>query len=298
VLLGLTGAGYLAGRLFSEEMPAAIFLAVTSLTAAIGAIATAVATIEQLHERHGKPGRFDAAPAEFLISSAFLLFALISRKTARRDWIGWGVLLAAAAVVFGAAEVRFAFVAIFATLTLASIAGVGALPRKAIVAILGVLVIGVVAGLAMRPAMSATFLREILAPGDCFNFDSSISMRKVLFSEALHLIPEAGFFGLGLDWFMKRSCIMDGEIHNTVLQAFVEFGWIGGVAFMALLVTAVASAWSAAGKGYFVFRLLGLCFTILMAMMHGRLTADAALMFFIGYGARSDVDPRAVNGSS
>src|SRR5258706_125251 len=74
------------------------------------------------------------------------------------------------------------------------------------------------------------------APATCgtVESDNSIAIRRQLYSEAAGLLPAAGLFGIGLSRFMERSCFPDAEIHNSLLQAFVEVGWIGG-AVLALL---------------------------------------------------------------
>ena len=40
---------------------------------------------------------------------------------------------------------------------------------------------------------------------------------------------------------MKFSCIRLTEVHNSVLQAAVEFGWLGGSLLLALIVVAAGS---------------------------------------------------------
>ena len=63
------------------------------------------------------------------------------------------------------------------------------------------------------------------------NMRNSIAIRKALAKDAIYLIPMAGLLGLGLDNFMKLSCIKANEVHVSILQVAVEFGWLGCIFF-------------------------------------------------------------------
>ena len=81
-------------------------------------------------------------------------------------------------------------------------------------------------------------------PPSCYltvNPRNSIAIRKVLVQDALFLIPRSGWIGTGLDSFMKFSCIKLTEVHNSILQAAVEFGWLGGSLLLAIIVVAAGS---------------------------------------------------------
>jgi O-antigen ligase len=115
------------------------------------------------------------------------------------------------------------------------------------------------------------------------NMDDSIAIRKLLFRDALVLIPDAGWIGTGLDSFMKLSCIKRTEVHNSILQAAVEFGWIGGFLLLLLIVLAGDSILvPAMGDGASRFVLCSLNFVVLMSFAHGRISRDAVLFAFLG----------------
>jgi len=115
------------------------------------------------------------------------------------------------------------------------------------------------------------------------NLQNSIAIRKVLLLDAAFMLPGAGFFGYGLDGFMKVTCMAGHEMHNSVLQAVVEFGWLGGILFGALVVTSLWSILRAAkGDAASRFVLCGLTFAVLLCLVHGRLSREAALFAWIG----------------
>lgn len=115
------------------------------------------------------------------------------------------------------------------------------------------------------------------------NLQNSIAIRKVLLLDAAFMLPGAGFLGYGLDGFMKVTCMAGHEMHNSALQAVVEFGWLGGILFSALVVT---SLWSilrfAKGDAASRFVMCGLTFAVLLCLVHGRLSREAALFAWIG----------------
>ena len=128
---------------------------------------------------------------------------------------------------------------------------------------------------------------QILAPSCTteanVNLQNSIAIRKVLLLDAAFMLPGAGLFGHGLDAFMKVSCMAGHQMHNSVLQAFVEFGWLGGILFSALVVTSLWSIMRTA-KGDAASRFVSCCltFVVLLCLAHGRLSREAALFAWIG----------------
>jgi hypothetical protein len=115
------------------------------------------------------------------------------------------------------------------------------------------------------------------------NLQNSIAIRKVLLLDAAFMLPGAGLLGYGLDAFMKVTCMTGHEMHNSVLQAFVEFGWLGGILFGALVVTSLWSILRAAkADAASRFVLCGLTFVALLCLVHGRLSREAALFAWIG----------------
>jgi hypothetical protein len=115
------------------------------------------------------------------------------------------------------------------------------------------------------------------------NLQNSIAIRKVLLLDAAFMLPGAGLFGHGLDAFMKVSCMAGHQMHNSVLQAFVEFGWLGGILFSALIVTSLWAIMRAAG-GDAASRFVSCCliFVVLLCLAHGRLSREPALLAWIG----------------
>jgi hypothetical protein len=114
------------------------------------------------------------------------------------------------------------------------------------------------------------------------NLDNSISVRKMIARDALALIPSAGWIGLGLDSFEKLSCIKL-EVHNSFLQAAVEFGWLGGLLLILLIGFAGGPILIAArDDGALRFVLCSLAFIVLMSLAHGRISRDAVLFAFLG----------------
>jgi hypothetical protein len=115
------------------------------------------------------------------------------------------------------------------------------------------------------------------------NLQNSIAIRKVLLLDAAFMLPGAGLFGHGLDAFMKVSCMAGHQMHNSVLQAFVEFGWLGGILFSALIVTSLWSIMRVA-KGDAASRFVSCCliFVVLLCLAHGRLSREPALLAWIG----------------
>jgi O-antigen ligase len=115
------------------------------------------------------------------------------------------------------------------------------------------------------------------------NRSNSIAIRRVLLMDALYLIPKAGLFGTGLDSFMNFSCIEAHEVHNSILQAAVEFGWIGGGLFLLLIIFAIYPLVPIARhNGAVRFVLCALVFTVLLSFAHGRFSRDSAVFALLG----------------
>ena len=119
---------------------------------------------------------------------------------------------------------------------------------------------------------TSTALRKprVLVPVD---LDNSIIIRQQLYKDAFALLPEAGLTGLGLDSFPERSCLKGYQVHNSILQVIIEFGWLAGV-FLILIIyhTAGRRMFSLArinGEARFV--LCSLVFTLMLSIAHGRI---------------------------
>jgi hypothetical protein len=108
-LLILSLAAYPAGRFFSAGTVRPTFLWITAIIVFLGAAVTLYALFQYV-QSYGKAwvfGRFEAAPAQFLTSLAFLLFGLIALglDAARTRMVLALTVLPAA--IFAAAMVRF-----------------------------------------------------------------------------------------------------------------------------------------------------------------------------------------------
>jgi hypothetical protein len=270
------------------------FIWVTGTVAALGSVATAVALWQQWDQEHGKPFvfGFDVAGTYFLGSLCFLIIAVVTSGglTLRRT-----ALVFLPTAIFAASQVRFTFLALAGSLCLAAILS-EARQRKHIIIVAVVLLSAIAAGLLARYGHSRLFADYAIqrSPGEiglekppsCYlavNPKNSIAIRKVLLLDALFLIPKSGWVGSGLDSFMKLSCIETTEIHNSVLQAAVEFGWLGGSLLLALMVVAGGSLLPLArSDDASRFVLCGLAFVLLLSLAHGRVSRDGALFALLG----------------
>jgi hypothetical protein len=112
---------------------------------------------------------------------------------------------------------------------------------------------------------------------------NSIAIREALAKDAIYLIPTAGLVGTGLDSFMRFTCIKAHEVHVSVLQAAVEFGWIGGALWALLMsMTIYRLAPLAKRNPAARFILCSLVFAILLSLAHGRISRDNTLFALLG----------------
>jgi O-antigen ligase len=113
--------------------------------------------------------------------------------------------------------------------------------------------------------------------------NNSIAIRRALLGDALYFLPKAGLFGFGLDSFSEMSCLHGYQIHNSFLQAFVEFGWGAGVA---LIILVVIPFWiflrRRSVEPDMHFLLSCLAFATLLSMIYGQVSRDLALFLFLG----------------
>lgn len=117
------------------------------------------------------------------------------------------------------------------------------------------------------------------------NTMDTIAVRRFLARDALSLIPEAGLFGIGLDKFLDATCLKD-QVHNSLLQATLEFGWVAG-AVLALLIASAAWRLLPFAREEFEARFFLCCLTYvsLLSMVGGRTSRDALLFLFAGLAA-------------
>lgn len=300
-LLAVSLAAYPACRLISRVDIVAgrsAFIRTTGIIVVLGSVATAVALWQQWDDQHGKPYvfGFDAAATYFLGSLCFLVIALVTAGglTWRRTALVSALIFLPTAI-FAASLVRFTFLALAGALGLALILS-EAKQRKHVVAVGFVIFVAIAAGLLARYDQARLFADYAIerSPGEiglekppsCYltvNPRNSIAIRKVLVQDALFLIPRSGWIGTGLDSFMKFSCIKLTEVHNSLLQAAVEFGWLGGSLLLAMMVVAGGAVFPQARyDDASRFVLCSLALVVLLSLAHGRVSRDGVLFALLG----------------
>jgi O-antigen ligase len=283
------------------------FSGVTAALVLIGAILTALAIFDQWPVPQGKPAVFGfyAAATHFLGALAFCILALVTMPLTIRRTAVISALLFLPVAIFAASMVRFTFIALLGGLCLAVILSAG--PQRLYVAtITAVMLVGVAAGLASRFDATKVLMdytiqkNEVSAiqkrspaespissvPPSCnldVNLNNSVAIRKALLSDAFYLIPYAGLFGMGLDSFLSVSCVAGHQVHNSILQTAVEFGWLGGLSLLLLIGVAGYRLLPLSRKddgARFIF--CSLAYVTTVSMAHGRISHDLLLFALAG----------------
>jgi hypothetical protein len=294
------------------------FALVNGCIVAIGAVATAHAIFDQWPVEHGKPFVFgtDGGATHFLIALGFLILALVTQPLTLRRSAVISALLFLPVVIFAAALVRLTFVAIVASLFVAAILSAGR-QRLYIAIVAASIITAIPAGILCRMdkiqilinfmteqtqvslvpksnyqstvnKTKASHQTEIVPPSCTLdvNMKNSFAQRKALTQDALYLTPFAGAFGFGLDGFMKYSCMIGFPIHNSALQAFVEFGWIGGAALVVLVLLSLIRLLPMARQNADArFALCSLAYVAAISLAHGRTSRDILLYALLGLAA-------------
>jgi hypothetical protein len=298
---------------------------VSLLVAIFGAIATTCAIFEQWPVPSGKPVVFgnDAAGTHYLMALSFFVIVLATQKLTRRQAWLYSALLFVMSAVFAAALVRFTFAALFLTLGLCWLLSSGG--RRVHISIIAAsILLGAVSGTLVRFDKIPILVRfmtervehrsEALIPAaslpappspeqptntdrkasserlpSCLmdvNMNNSFAERKALWQDSLYLIPRSGLFGFGLDSFMKYTCMKGFPPHNSVFQAFIEFGWIGGIALAAMIALCFTRLVPTARFDEIErFIVCLLAFAVIVSLAHGRLSRDFVLFSTIGLAA-------------
>lgn len=298
------------------------FIVVTGIIALLGTIAMAFALLRQWNSADWRPlvFGFNAAGTYFLGTLSFFVLALVTtgRLTTRRTLL-ISALIFLPMIVFTASLVRFTFIALAGALCMAAILS-EAKQRRHVVAITLVILVAVAAGLFSRsdkakqslalameqptvielPSGNKRLAGKAGSSGSVESSDSveprmapscylkvsplnSILIRKVLIQDAVFLIPGSGWIGTGLDTFMEFSCIKRTQAHNSILQAAVEFGWLGGsLLFLVVAVAAGSILPLARYDNASRFVLCSLAYVVLISLAHGRLSRDGILFAFLG----------------
>jgi hypothetical protein len=304
-LLVLSLLNYPAARFLAVRKPQWSFVATTSAIVAAGAVATAIALAQQWDTMIGKPivFGFGHAATVFSTSLCFLAINLASGSLDARRIICVCAGLFVPLAIFAASQVRFIFVAGAFALTVVATAG----QRWRTLLIMAALGFAILTGLATNYRLTALHVtRDIfgqseivddaqaakdpawvalaacLGPG---SYRNSIAIRRALLGDAVAQIPSAGFFGTGLASF-RSACLGSESPHNSPLQAIVEFGWIGGLAFAALITVALLRLWPLSFEDAGArFVLASLIFTVTVSMAYGQLQAEVPLYLFLGLSA-------------
>jgi O-antigen ligase len=289
------------------------FILTTVGIVAVATILTAIALVAQWDDIHGKPivGGYGAASTVFLGSFGFLLIAIASTRLTMRKTLILSSVIFITIFVYAASLSRFTFIALIGSLGIAAFLN-RAEQRKCIAVIMVVIVAGIVAGNVARSrhasvlwtfATAATPERPAsgsskISPPSCsldVDMNNSIAERKALLRDGLYLLPLAGAFGFGLDGFMKYSCLTAFSLHNSALQAFVEFGWIGGAALSLLVILSLVRLLQMARRGTDVrFVVCGLAYIAAISLAHGRTSRDILLFAMLGL-ATASVAPSATS---
>jgi hypothetical protein len=313
LLLLMSLFAYFAARSISVEQLPFIrnaFKWMAGGTVLLGSILTGKALMEEWYSEHGHPHvlGFDDAATNFARAMGIFALAIVSDDLTKRRAQILCAALAVPSALFGASLVRFALGAIIGSLMLNIILSKNGRQRKYMAALaITVLVssgLGYVARhqsmaiyVEKKPQISETKTQPAISvaapqisreekPPSCastINEDDTVSVRKALLKDAMYLLPRAGLFGLGMESFPEYSCIAGYEIHNSLLQTFVELGWIAGGALIALIGYAGLFTLELARRNSDArFILCMLAYETALSLVYGRASREMALFAIIG----------------
>jgi O-antigen ligase len=297
MMLIMTLAAYSAARLLSAEYIPFIRQAcfqVSAILVAVGVVLI-VPPLVSTWSRIGRPivFGFDNAPTSFSLSLGLLVLTFVTSQPvlSSRKGLLTTALISIGTMVFAASMVRFVLIAILA---IPAICFVLSVRDRKVCLQLGLVIFGSIAlALLARYATASVYMSY--AMDVFFNLDhcrllnpeNSLEIRRMLFFDGLRLAPTAGLFGLGLDSFGVLGCIKGLPPHNDVVQAIVEFGWLGGVSFLALIALPLILLFGPARlerDTRFVFLLCS--FLILLSMIYGRIDGDIVMFMALGLAGR------------
>jgi hypothetical protein len=313
-LLVLTASGYLAGRSLVKQDLSVLKQACFWVSLTILTMGTML-TVPYLVLGWGVLGRpfvlgFDNATTTFSISLGIVVILLLSSEGTRPTWVQnlLVALIAFSTAVFAASMVRFTLLAIMACAALCAL--LSKRQRRLALSVLAILIASTAFGLIARSANANLYLRyaaeeiggeassgNILAPShaarrnpqastpSCENLNTrnSVAIRKQLISDAVNLIPRSGLFGFGFMSFGQLGCFEGVSPHNDFVQALIEFGWLGGAAFLALITLIPGLLAKPAGSDHdllFVFLLSA--FMVMLSMVYGQIGRDLPLFLVLG----------------
>jgi hypothetical protein len=323
VLLSFSIAAYVACRSIKKEQLSCIrqgIVWIAGIVVGLGTIFTTFTLIAQWDDLSGRPIVFGFSVAATFLTGSFG-FWLIALASSRLDFKRTATICAAMlvpATVFAASQVRFALLATIGSLIVAIALERSANQRRYLSVITAILVVAICSGLALRYKKTAIYWQYALdtpveeghptatggkeipsrfglslrkqrrAPSCYLDVDmfNSIMIRKALLQDALLLALLAGPFGFGLDAFMTYTCIKGTEVHNAILQSTVEFGWLGGIALILLIMYAGLSTLQIAREDRDVrFFFCCLAYVVALSMVHGRISRETELFALLGTAA-------------
>jgi hypothetical protein len=299
-------------------------------------VATIPNLVAEIYPRPFVFGFFHAATV-FSIAFGYMVIAYVYSEIEWRSKISlfYFVLIVIATAVFVASTVRFVLIAILATMMF-SLACSLYRPLKIwrrVGLVLFAMILGTVTGTFSRYTFVVKVSDQLAATGafsgqakpeqnvvrverselspsktglpvtppSCntlYDLNNSIAVRRALLTDALFFLPKAGFFGYGLDSFSMMSCFEGYQIHNSVLQAAVEFGWIAGIALIVLL--ALPLMYFSISKyeldANLQFLLSCVAFATLLSVVHGQFSRELPLFLFLGAFAKASSNLSSGNG--
>jgi O-Antigen ligase len=211
-------------------------------------------------------------------------------------------LTALPVAIFAASVVRFALIAMVASLILVCLMERLREQKLRIAALIVTIMLSITVGLFARASTTLTFLQyatsvvtgvepisqQYTVSSGCPGTDmrNSIAIREQLYVDAFRLLPDAGLFGKGLDSFMSSSCVRGHEVHNTPLQVAIEFGWLAALDLVALVAVGLMSlARMPPCDLESRFVLCSLFFVACLSIVYGQVSRDALLFLFLGYAS-------------
>jgi hypothetical protein len=297
VMLIVTFAAYLAARLLSAEYIPFIRQACFQISAILVAIGVVVIVppLVSTWSRIGRPVAFgfDNVPTSFSVSLGLLVLTFVMSQPvlSSRKGLLTTALISIGSMVFAASMVRFVLIA---TVAIPAICFVLSARDRRVCLQLGLVIsVSIAVALLARYANASVYMNYAVEM--LFNYDhcrlldprNSLEIRRMLLSDGLRLAPTAGPFGLGLDSFGVLGCLKGYAPHNDVVQAVVEFGWLGGLSFLASIMLPLILLFGPArveGDTRFVFLLCS--FLIMLSMIYGRIDGDIMMFMALGLAGR------------
>ena len=317
-LLGLSLGAYPAFRMLAintveKARSAIIHLAIPVVV--VGAFLTAYTLVFEMDDtRGGHPFvlGFGDAGTQFTFVSSYLIIALTTRQLTAKSTLIGATLMFLPSAVFATALVRSGIAALLGALLLVAMLSRPGQRQYVLIWLLLVCSAIPVAYLA-RPAMTMRYANDIIRSEDHYkpppsgkempqaaghhigasiglpscslivNTDNSVAIRRALMADAMHLAMDSGPMGTGLGSFQEKSCLRM-PVHNSLVQTFVEFGWLGGAFLAFLMLTSGAALLSGARYDVCARFIVGtLAYAAAVSMVYGWISREILLFGFMGW---------------